>query len=747
MHKKRWLGLFLAFALTVGGCGASAETGNEAQMPSGGRQSSEDQASLGTLTSSGGQQPSGSQTSSGGQQSSGSQTPSDGQQSPEVPAYQTSDGHVVSKEYTDIDKLYENRPVSLKQMEALDRGFVAVKSAEGIFLSWRFLGTDAENLAFNIYKNGNLLTPKPVADVTSYLDNGAAAGADYTLIPVQDGKELTEEAEKAISFGDYLSVPVKQYEVGDYDIFDASVGDLDGDGQYEIVVRRNPADMNYQTRVAYPLLEAYELDGTHMWTINIGPNEINYVDLNFIVYDLNGDGKAEVVMRSFEGTTDGAGNQIGDVDGDGKTDYSQENVVVMKDRSYLSEGPEFISMYDGQTGAELARTDMLPVREPLNSWYVGIDRGKQVKRASHYLFCVAYLNGETPSLVHFRGAWATCKVAAYDIVDGQFQVRFTIDCDNKDALDNIYNAGYHSIAVADVDYDGKDEIINGAMAIDDDGTVMYTVQAAKDNGKVVKLGHGDAFDVAVMSPDTPAYRVWACRETANLPVNIGLHDALTGEVLFGQTKTKDTGRSRAADIDPTSRGWEMWGSTNTPLQSVAGEVLCETCPSPMNMKMYWDGDLLAELVDHDSESAMNIYKWDWENKQLNTLLKAEGSASNGGTKGQTCLIADIFGDWREELVVRTADNKEMRIYSTTDATDYRMPTLMHDVTYREAVAWQNNHYNQPANTSFYIGAETAQVPVPEIYTIDAKGNKKTAEVYGSQAKEHVFMKIGRQKAE
>lgn len=714
MRKKRLWGVVLALALAVSGCGQSAETGNDAETPA---------------PSSGAQQPT-------------EQPPSEQQPTEQPPSEQQPTEQPLSKIHdVDINALYESRPVSLKQMEALDRGFVAVKSADGVFLSWRFLGTDAETLAFNIYKNGALLNPAPISEVTSYLDKSAESGAEYTLVPVLEGKELAEDTEKAISFEEYLSVPVKQYEVGDYDIYDASVGDLDGDGQYEIVVRRNPADMNPQSRTAYALLEAYELDGTHMWTIDIGPNEINPVDLNFIVYDMNGDGRAEVIMRSFEGTTDGVGNQIGDVNGDGKTDYSKANVVVMKDRSYLSEGPEFLSMYDGKTGAELARTDLLPARDPLNTWY-GADRGKQVKRASHFLFCVAYLDGEKPSLVHFRGAWAACKVAAYDIVDGQFQVRFTIDCGKVDERDNTYNTGYHSIAVADVDYDGKDEIITGATAIDDDGTVMYTVKAARADGWVFKLGHGDAFDVAVMNPDTPAYYVWACRETANLPVNIGLHDALTGEVLFGQTKTKDTGRSRAADIDPESRGWEMWGSTNTPLQSVAGEVLCETCPSSMNMKMYWDGDLLAELVDHDSNSEMNIYKWDWEKKQLNTILTAEGSASNGGTKGQTCLIADIFGDWREELVVRTADNKEMRIYSTTAETAYRMPTLMHDVTYREAIAWQNNHYNQPANTSFYLGAETTRVPVPEIYTIDAAGNRKTADAYQNQAKEHVFMEIG-----
>lgn len=655
-------------------------------------------------------------------------------------------GKTGKKEKTEMDILYESRPVSLKQMEELDRGFVAVPAASGMFLSWRFLGTDSEKLAFNVYKDGVLLNKKPVSNVTCYTDTEYKKGdkASYTLIPVKDGKEITDEASDALVFGgEYLSIPVKQYETGDYDINDASVGDLDGDGEYEIVVRREPADMNFRTRVAYPLIEAYKLDGTHLWTINIGPNEICTVDINFVVYDMNGDGKAEVIMRSFEGTTDGVGNTIGDTDGDGRTDYSLSagSVVVMKDRSYLSEGPEFLSMYDGVTGAEIARTDLLPSREPLESWSISSEKGRLVKRASHYLFCVAYLDGETPSLVHFRGAWDTCKAVAYDITDNGFSVRWTAECENKSTLDNLYNTGFHSIAVADVDYDGRDEIITGGAAIDDDGSVMYVVTGVKEDGTEVKLGHGDAFDVAVMSPDTYEYFVWACRETSNLPVNIGLHSAFTGKVLFGQTKPKDTGRSRAADIDPTSRGWELWGSTATPLQSVSGEVLCETCPSSMNMKMYWDGDLLAELVDHDGTGTMNIFKWDWEKQTLNTILTAEGSASNGGTKGQTCLIADVFGDWREELIVRTADNTEMRIYSTTLETEYRMPTLMHDVTYREAVAWQNNHYNQPANTSFYFGAETVTVPVPEIYTINTEGIKTIPYAYEKNPSVHSYFKI------
>ena len=192
------------------------------------------------------------------------------------------------KPKTEMDLMYENRPVSLKQMEELDRGFVAVPAEEGMFLSWRFLGTDVTDIKFNVYKNGTLLNKKPIADVTNYTDTSydGAKDADvvYTLVPVVNKKEQTDKTETAINFGnEYLSVPVKQHEIGDYNIDDASVGDLDGDGQYEIVVRRNPANMSVQSRDVYPLLEAYELDGTYMWTIDIGPNEINTIDINFIV--------------------------------------------------------------------------------------------------------------------------------------------------------------------------------------------------------------------------------------------------------------------------------------------------------------------------------------------------------------------------------------------------------------------------------------------------------------------------------
>lgn len=678
--------------------------------------------------------------------------------SPEVPNFKQ---EANAAERTKTETLSASKPVTLRQMEYLKRSPVAIKSDEGVLVTWRFLGTDPEHLTFNIYRDGTKLNSQPIKN-TNYLDKGASASATYDVIPVLNGAEVTEEKESAaVQEKEYLAIPVKERE-GDYDINDASVGDLDGDGTYEIVVRRDPANMDVTTRKEfYPLIEAYKMDGTHLWTIDIGPNEINTVDINFLVYDFDQDGKSEIVTRSFEGTTDGTGAKIGDENGDGKTDYS-DSIVAFPDRQYLSEGPEFLSIYEGMTGKELARTELLPKRDDVYRWSDYKDLARNVKRASHHLFAVAYLDGVTPSIVYLRGAWNAVGLAAWNYKNNKFEHLWTKETDETNAVDNIYGAGYHSLAVADVDFDGKDEILSGALCVDNDGTPMYATQA---DG--VKLGHGDAFDVAFMDPDFDGYLVWACHETKELPTNIELHDARTGEVLYGFTKPKDTGRSRAADIDPTNKGWEMWGSTKTPLLNLKGETLSDTVPS-MNMKVYWDGDLLSELLDHENYDAEKGYgnpmieKWDWTAKKANTIMRTGAEcASLGGTKGQVCLAADIWGDWRDEVMVRTADNKELRIYSTNIPTDYRIPTMMHDVTYREAIAWQNNHYNQPANVSYYLGAETTEVPVPEIYTMK-NGKKIVNSVYenstvhatvpifvgsgGSSADTSVVLKIGSSKA-
>ncbi len=701
--------------------------------------------------------------------------------------------------------LYDNRPTMLKQAEDLGRGLTAVPSGGGILVSWRYLGTDSADISFNLYRNGEKIAK--ISDTTNYLDENGSSGDTYRVVALSGGVETDDEDTATAWDKEYISIPVKQYDEGDYIVDDASVGDLDGDGEYEIIVRRTPSNYFDQlqtdgttvtdSRVAYPLIEAYKMDGTYMWTLDIGKNEANEIDVNFLVYDIDGDGKAEVIMRSYDGMTDGVGNVIGIAD----ADYVQ-SLQKQKDRQYLSEGNEYLSVFDGETGAEVARTDLLPARDPLSSWSSNYtDTSRLTKRASHYLLSTAYLNGETPSIVMLRGAWDAVKLAAWDYKDGEFTELWQYDSGSSSSIDNLFNAGYHSMAVADIDFDGKDEILSGAGAIDDDGTFMYATYADKDGE--IKLGHGDAFDVAKMDPDYDGYYVWACHETKELPANIDLHDARTGQVLYGFNKPKDTGRSRAADIDPTSPGWEVWGSTGTPLLSLdgtplitgiadelqaslddgtlllgSGETLYDgwntfryrnadgtyvtdsetgqviSTTLPMNFKAFWDGDLLSELVDDTTVS-----KYNWEDKCVDILFEAEGCASNNGTKAVPCLAADIMGDWREEIIWRDEDNTELRIYATPYETEYKIPTLMHDITYREAVAWQNNHYNQPTNTSFYMGAETTAVPAPEIKTVSGKVNPDlqssgenhldlsiSYDTESSQSDDTVILKIGKSKA-
>ncbi len=654
----------------------------------------------------------------------------------------------------ETEKLYDARPKSVRQMENLSRGLTAVPSDGGALVSWRCLGTDGKDLYYNLYRDGERLNDAPLG-VTNYFDANAPAGAEYTLAEVVDGEENGTTVTATAWDKEYITIPVQERE--GYIIDDGAVGDLDGDGEYEYIVRRTPTDMDPKTRTLYPLIEAYKQDGEQLWTIDIGPNEINEVDINFLVYDMDGDGRAEMIMRSFEGTIDGAGNEIGDTNGDNITDYSrnESNLAIFQDRQYIVSTPEFLSIYDGATGAEKDRTDLLPAKEPLSDWsYRYTDTGRLTKRASHYLFGLAYLDGATPSVVMARGAWDNVRAAAWHIADGKFELDWLHNTENKDDVNSIWGAWNHNLCVADVDYDGKDEIISGPAAIDHDGSEMYAVKGTDNDGKEQKFLHGDAFDLAYLDPDYNGYLVWACHENAPILGNIELHDGRTGQVKFGYSKNKDTGRSRSGDIDPNYRGHEMWGSTGTVPMNVSGEYIVDAkgerladetidgfsnfkyrLPDgtfeksetgedavgtlPMNFKVYWDGDLLSEFLD-----GTRVSKWNWEEKLVDVVFDAENCASNGGTKAVPVISADLFGDWREEIVWKSKDEKSLVVYSTAIPTAYKIPTLMQDYYYRSCVAVQNNHYNQPPNVGYYLGAETTDIPMFEGYVVK-DGQKAT----------------------
>jgi rhamnogalacturonan endolyase len=593
-----------------------------------------------------------------------------------------------------------------RHMEKLGRGVVAIHHGEGkVFVSWRLLGTDPEGIAFNVYRQSGDADPvklntEPLAKATCYTDPAAdlSRPTAYSVRPVLGGKE--QEASAPFRFAanpparPYLSVPLKTPD--GYSPNDASVGDLDGDGEYEIVLHQlgRGRDNSQAGTTTEPILEAYKLDGTLLWRVNLGKNireGAHYTQ--FMVYDLDGDGRAEVVCKTADGTTDGQGTVIGDP----KADHRNA-------RGYVLDGPEFLTVFDGSTGKALATADYVPPRGRVADW--GDDYGNRVDR---FLACVAYLDGVRPSVVFCRGYYTRAVLAAWDWRGGKLTKRWVFDSDDGTPGNRAYRGqGNHGISVGDTDGDGKDEIIYGSCVIGPDGKGRYSTG----------LGHGDAMHFGDLDPDRPGLEVFKANgDTAN-KAGLQLRDARTGAQVWGVPSTGKggVGRACALDIDPRHRGMEMWGRGEGVggLFNAKGEKVADAAPRVCNMGAWWDGDLLRELLD-----GVAVSKWDHTTGREARLFSGadHGCVSNNGSKANPCLCADILGDWREEIIARTRDGKELRIFTTTIPTEHRLYTLMHDPVYRLGVAWQNVSYNQPAHTGFYLGhGMTLPPPRPNIRT-------------------------------
>ena len=580
-------------------------------------------------------------------------------------------------------------------MEWLDRGLVAIDRGDGdVFLSWRLLATDPDDIAFDLYRLAPDRAPvkvnaAPLTQSTNFLDLGSAgtASTGYVVRAVLDGREGEEGAACTISRGPYLRVPLAT--PAGCTPNDASVGDLDGDGAYEIVIKQEMRGrdnarpgMTGQTK-----LEAYRLDGTFLWRVDLGRNireGAHYTP--FLVYDLDGDGRAEVACKTADGTIDGRGAVIGDPGAD------HRNAA-----GYILEGPEFLTIFDGPTGGRLVTTDYLPPRGSVADW--GDDQGNRVDR---FLGCIAYVDGRRPSLVMCRGYYTRAVLVAWDWRDGRLDRRWTFDSDDGTPGNEAYRGqGNHGLAVADVDGDGNDEIVYGACTIDHDGTGLYSTG----------LGHGDALHLSDIDPDRTGLEVFSIHERPPHPNGANLRDAATGQVPWSAA-SDDPARGLAMDIDPRHRGYECWaaGRGLDSLFNCKGEPIGPR-PRSCNMGVWWDGDLLRELLD-----GTTISKWDYANGRAAPLLVADGCASNNGSKSNPCLQADILGDWREEVIWRARDNTELRIYVTTIPADRRQVTLMHDPVYRLSVAWQNVGYNQPTQPGFYMGEGMAAPPRVAMWT-------------------------------
>ncbi len=445
-------------------------------------------------------------------------------------------------------------------MENLGRGVVALHQGNGkVFVSWRLLGTDPEGIAFNLYRATGDRSPVkvnsgPITRSTHFVDNGVDLSRDaqaYFIRSLVDGREGPPTARFVLAakapVQEYLAVPLKT--PAGYTANDAAVGDLDGDGEYEIIIKQEMRGYDNSQRGVCPgttKLEAYKLDGTFLWRI---------------------------------------------------------------------------------------------------------DLGKNIREGAHY----------TP-----------------------------------------FGQGNHNLSIGDVDGDGKDEIVYGAMCLDDNGTPLYNT----------RLGHGDAIHLSDIDPDRPGLEVFDIHEHVRHAVGAEFRDARTGQLIWGKP-SPDVWRGVALDIDPRHRGYEMWASGPglTGLWNVKGQTIADRKPRSCNFGVWWDGDLLRELLDRTT-----ISKWNWQDQSEQTLLSARGCASNNSTKATPCLCADILGDWREEVIWRAADSRELRIYTTTIPTDHRLYTLMHDPTYRISVALQNVGYNQPTQPGYYLGDGMKTQPRPAIAT-------------------------------
>ena len=719
------------------------------------------------------------------------------------------------------------------QLENLDRGLVAAGTEDGVFLSWRLLANEVSGYNdsgltgadFNVYRDGELVAT--VTDSTNYLDAEGDEDAEYQVVAVVDGREVDFSDRVGPWSQAHLDVPLDKPEGGitpageeyTYSANDVSVGDLTGDGRYEYVVKWDPSNSKDVSQVGYTgpvYLDAYTQEGEQLWRIDLGPNiraGAHYTQ--FDVYDFDGDGVAEVMLKTAPGVKStsyvegeeafitlpaadvAAGVTHADdyrysaedyyehlvgiftgwhehpevVDGswpatieaalgaDDRFDFayplSDEDARTLADHfvdvyapsrsdrndlrsfeGFVLSGPEYLTVFDGATGLELETVDYpVPRGDDGLLWgdyaMARIEPGNRVDR---FLSGVAYLDGERPSAIFARGYYTRTTIAAYDW-DGEELTRRWLADSGHAPMSNPFNdgphgvegpdsewgtlttQGNHSLGAADVDGDGKQEVVYGAAALDDDGSLLYSSYdygppESSVPGEYVKLGHGDAHHLGDLDPNREGLEIFSVFEGGPwAPYGYALRDAATGEVLWGGYTGRDTGRGMVGDIDPDVPGLEAWA---TGVFTAAGEPIDEPVPGT-NMSIRWSADLTTQWITGDEATGTAPTRIN--DRQDGILLEDEAILTNNWSKGNPGLVADVFGDWREELITRTADSDALRIHLSTEVTGHKLFTLMQDPQYRVGVAAQQTGYNQPQYTGFYLASDMdfAEVAVPDFH--------------------------------
>ena len=577
------------------------------------------------------------------------------------------------------------------QKEKLGRGLVLLRDNDSLVVSWRLLEGD-KKVPFSVYKDGKRLNEQNIWNVTFFKTLAPKEESEIALSAIIDERQFIYTQTYHPELKDYISIPLSKPADGvtpdgrryTYSANDASVGDVDGDGEYEIILKWDPSNARDNSHEGYTgnvyldcykipcfIQESSETSTPLLWRINLGPNiraGAHYTQ--FLVYDFDGNGRAELITKTADGTIDGTGTSIGDPNANWVTN------------GRILNGPEYLTVFDGLTGRALQTVPYQPPRGDVASW-----GDKYGNRCDRFLAAVAYLDGKHPSAVMCRGYYTKSYLAAYDWDGKELSLRWLFDSQKSPGYSG---QGNHNLRVGDVDGDGCDEITYGAMAIDHDGTGLYTT----------RMGHGDAIHQYAFYPDSTQLQIWDVHE--NRRDGSELRDAKTGRIIFQIPSKIDVGRGMAADIDPTNYGLEMWSASQRGYFDVTGNHHHPNVSFPQNSAVWWDGDLLRELLDRNA-----VLKWNWNTQKIDNLkdFRALGCTFNNGTKQNPCLSADILGDWREEVIVRDYASTELRIYSTTIPTEYGFPCLMLDIPYRLSVATENVGYNQPPEPGFYLGSD------------------------------------------
>ncbi len=608
------------------------------------------------------------------------------------------------------------------QGENLNRGLVGIPVDGGFRLSWRMFISDRQDMPFDLYRStdgGNAvkINDVPIVKTSDFKDVGADLTKDNVWTLKSAGKVLATWSRKA---GEpavpYISVPIQKPEPRKifgtqqeytYSANDATVADLDGDGDYEIVLKWEPSITKLPPASGYAgatYIDAYKMDGTRLWRIDLGHNiRSGPPTTQFLVFDYDGDGCAELCCKTADATVDGVGTVIGNPEADNR-------IADVEDPTYgkVNLGPEFVTVFDGKTGKALDTQEYIPLRYPLDSWGGWGGNGltdNLGERSDRFSAGVAFFDGKTPSPFFVRGWYGRIVVAAWTFKGGKLEPLWVFDSSEK-RWAGYSGMGNHSVSVGDFDGDGFDEACIGSMIVDHDGNGLFTT----------KLRHGDALHAGDLVPSHPGLEVFGVHENEDNTIQFGtpgfaVYAGKDGQILWTAAPGEDIGRGVAADIDPRFEGAECWGTMVADradwggLRScTTGEVVSRSIPSSTNFIIYWDADPYSELLN-----GVSISKWNWNTESTDVLMNGEGVRANNGSKSNPCLSADIFGDWREEVIWSDTNSTELRIYTTDIPAVNRMPTLMNDRMYRLAIAWQNVAYNQPPHQSFDMVAKFKEI--------------------------------------